>query len=398
MPLRPENTRITFRKLSRQLSKLAGKLSPENVHKFRTSSRRVEVLVSDLSERRSGNDKKLLKLLARLRKKAGRVRDLDVQSAALRSLKIPEQPVRKARLMRTLAEERSQREKRLTKSLDKKTVAEVRKRLKRAAASLELPKNADPLALARQKLNALEVDQGAITEKTLHQFRIAGKRARYIAELAGKDAEASRLIGLLNHMQDVIGDWHDWVQLAERAEEAVWRGSGIPTGGGAAQRDPRQVPPGRKHSDRNPSRSGPEESQLRSHPPAAIPRTRQPKFLCGADPHKICQSNCHRTSSNKTGRSTGENPPLRSRIVVFIAVIQGILFLAHWFLYETWEFFWGVPVASKSSSLPIALAVLSVSFVLASLLAWRSSHVVVRVLYTLSAVWLGTLSFCFLAA
>jgi len=89
---------------------------------------------------------------------------------------------------------------------------------------------------------------------------------------------------------------------------------------------------------------------------------------------------------------------LRSRIVVFIAVIQGILFLAHWFLYETWEFFWGVPVPSKSSSLPIALAVLSVSVVLASLLAWRSSHVVVRVLYTVSAVWLGTLSFCFLAA
>ncbi len=219
MPLRPENTRATFRKLSRQLSKLAGKLSPENVHRFRTSSRRVEVLVSDLGERRSGNDKKLLKLLAQLRKKAGRVRDLDVQSAALRSLKIPEQPVRKARLMRTLAEERSQREKRLIKSLDKKTVAEVHKRLKRAAASLEIAKNADPLTLARRRLNALEVDQGVITEETLHQFRIAGKRARYIAELAGKDAEASHLIGLLNHMQDVIGDWHDWVQLAERAEK-----------------------------------------------------------------------------------------------------------------------------------------------------------------------------------
>ena len=177
------------------------------------------MLVSDLGERRSGNEKKLLKLLARLRKKAGRVRDLDVQSAALRSLKIPEQPVRKAQLTRTLAEERSQREKRLAKSLDKKTVAEIRKRLKRAAASLQISKNADPLTLARQKLNALEVEQGAVTEKTLHQFRIAGKRARYLAELAGKNAEASRVIALLNHMQDVIGDWHDWVQLAERAEK-----------------------------------------------------------------------------------------------------------------------------------------------------------------------------------
>ncbi len=219
MLLRPENIRATFRKVSRQLSKLAGKPTPENVHKFRTSSRRVEVLVADLAERRSGNDKKLLKLLARLRRRAGRVRDLDVQSAALRSLKMPEQAARKSQLIRTLAEDRAQREKRLAKSLDKKTVAEVRKRLKRAAGSLEIPKNADPLALARQELNALQVEPGAVSETTLHQYRIAGKRARYIAELADKDAEAKRLIALLNHMQDILGDWHDWVQLAESAEK-----------------------------------------------------------------------------------------------------------------------------------------------------------------------------------
>jgi len=215
----PEHTRATFRKLARQMSKLGEKLAPENVHKFRTSSRRVEVLLSDLAENRTGNDKKLLKLLGRLRKKAGRVRDLDVQSGALRSLKIPQEPGRKSQLMRTLAEERVRREKKLAKSLDKRTVGEVRKRLKRTIASLEIPENADPLSRARQKLNDLEVDQGVVTEKTLHQFRIAGKRARYLAELAGKDAEATRLIALLNHMQDVIGDWHDWVQLADRAEE-----------------------------------------------------------------------------------------------------------------------------------------------------------------------------------
>ena len=219
MLLHPEYTRIAFRKLGRQLSKLGRKPAPENVHRFRTSSRRVEVLVTDLAEKRSGNDKKLLKLLGRLRKKAGRVRDLDVQSAALRSLKIPQEPGRKSQLMRTLAEERAQREKKLAKSLDKKTVAEVRKRLKRTAASLEIPKSADPLGLARRKLTELEVDPGSITEKTLHQFRIAGKRARYVAELAGKDAEATRLIAQLKHMQDIIGDWHDWVQLAERAEK-----------------------------------------------------------------------------------------------------------------------------------------------------------------------------------
>ena len=88
---------------------------------------------------------------------------------------------------------------------------------------------------------------------------------------------------------------------------------------------------------------------------------------------------------------------MRSRIAVFLIVIQSILLLAHWFLYETWTSFWAAP-APGISSLQVVLALLSVSFVIASLLAWRSSHAVVRVFYTISAVWLGTLSFLFLAA
>ena len=62
----------------------------------------------------------------------------------MRSLKIPQEPVRKSQLMRTLAEERGKREKKLVKALDKKTVSETRKRLKRTAGSLEIPKNVNP--------------------------------------------------------------------------------------------------------------------------------------------------------------------------------------------------------------------------------------------------------------
>ena len=200
------------------MAELAGKPAPENIHRFRTSSRRAEVLVADLAQERSRNDKKLLKLLGRLRKKAGRVRDLDVEIAALRSLKIPQEPVRKSQLMRTLAEERGKREKKLVKALDKKTVSEVRKRLKRSAGTLEISKNTNPLAVAMQKVTELEFEQSAVSEETLHRFRVAGKRARYIAELAGKNPEATRLVEQLNHLQDAIGDWHDWAQLAQRAE------------------------------------------------------------------------------------------------------------------------------------------------------------------------------------
>jgi len=194
---------------------------PENVHGFRTSSRRVEALLGELVPDPGRNEQKLLKLLARLRKKAGRVRDLDVQVAALRTLRIPQEPARKSQLMRTLLEERSRREKKLVRAFDKDTVREARKRLKRAAGDLNIPKDSDPLAIALQQLAQLGSDHAPLTEETLHRYRIEGKRVRYLAELAGKNATAQRVIEQLKRMQDLIGDWHDWLRLAQRAEEVL---------------------------------------------------------------------------------------------------------------------------------------------------------------------------------
>jgi CHAD domain-containing protein len=57
-----------------------------------------------------------------------------------------------------------------------------------------------------------------MTEKTLHQYRVVGKRARYLAEMASEDPEAKRLVDQLKRMQDVIGDWHDWLKLTQKAE------------------------------------------------------------------------------------------------------------------------------------------------------------------------------------
>jgi CHAD domain-containing protein len=150
---------------------------------------------------------------------AGRVRDLDVEISALRSLKIQQEPVRKSQLMRTLADERGKHEKKLVKALDKKAVAEVRKRLKRTAGTLEIPKNLNPTAVAIKKITQVKFDENAITEETLHHFRVVAKRARYIAELASLSSERTRLIEQLRRMQDAAGDWHDWAELAARAEK-----------------------------------------------------------------------------------------------------------------------------------------------------------------------------------
>jgi CHAD domain-containing protein len=218
MPIDLKRTRLAFQRLGRELTTLAKKPAPASVHKFRTNSRRVESLLSEVAPKLNRNDKKLLKLLSRLRKKAGRVRDLDVEIASLRSLKIPEGNGHKSQFVDALVQERAKREQKLAKAFDRETAAEVRRRLKRAASEIDIPKNTEPLTLTLSKLARLGRDHATLTEKTLHQYRIIGKRARYIAELADHDSEATRIIDQLKHMQDVIGDWHDWLKLTQKAE------------------------------------------------------------------------------------------------------------------------------------------------------------------------------------
>jgi uncharacterized protein len=88
----------------------------------------------------------------------------------------------------------------------------------------------------------------------------------------------------------------------------------------------------------------------------------------------------------------------RYRFLVFIVVFQSVLILAHLFLYETWNFFWRAPDPPGISPLQVIVGILSISFLAASILAFRYSNLVVRSLYTIAAVWLGTASFAFLAA
>ena len=89
---------------------------------------------------------------------------------------------------------------------------------------------------------------------------------------------------------------------------------------------------------------------------------------------------------------------LQTRILIFVAIVQSILFLAHAFVYGTWTRFRGVPDSPGITRLQIAVAVLSISFVAASLLAFRGSSWPVRLFYDAAAVWMGFFNFFFLAA
>ena len=85
------------------------------------------------------------------------------------------------------------------------------------------------------------------------------------------------------------------------------------------------------------------------------------------------------------------------RLIVFIAIFQFVIFLGHFLLYKTWTF---SPTDGSVFGKPwiaIALAVLSVSFVLASGLAFRYTNAPLRAFYRIAAVWMGLLSFLMFA-
>lgn len=85
-------------------------------------------------------------------------------------------------------------------------------------------------------------------------------------------------------------------------------------------------------------------------------------------------------------------------IAIFIVIIQAVLFLTHWFLYRTIARFFGIVNPEMLLVLKWGLGIFSVTFVLASLLAFRYNNFFTRILYTAAAGWLGIFFFLFLAA
>jgi predicted MPP superfamily phosphohydrolase len=91
-------------------------------------------------------------------------------------------------------------------------------------------------------------------------------------------------------------------------------------------------------------------------------------------------------------------PPNGRRIVGFVVILQSILFLAHWFVYQTWTVFRTGANPPGITKLQATLFLLAITFVAASLLDHRHSNALVRLFYRMAATWLGVFNFLFVAA
>jgi len=86
------------------------------------------------------------------------------------------------------------------------------------------------------------------------------------------------------------------------------------------------------------------------------------------------------------------------RFILFVGIVQSILFLGHWFLCRTLVRFLGLTNPSILFTLRVAMALLSVSPVATSFLTFRYSSLLVQYVSTGAASWLGIFYFLILAA
>ncbi len=118
-----------------------------------------------------------------------------------------------------LAEELRKRAHRMVTRLDGR-LAELQEawRARRARRARKKP----PGVVALDAFARLATEMQVLDAGNLHDFRKGAKKARYVAELAAQGDTHARQVGdTLKKLQDEIGDWHDWVVLAEEAHAAL---------------------------------------------------------------------------------------------------------------------------------------------------------------------------------
>jgi CHAD domain-containing protein len=224
------------RKLRKLLKKMPAMPGADDIHAFRTNSRRIEATLQALSLDSENNCRRILKELSHLRKRAGKVRDMDVLTDYLLSQSQREKEKEcSVQLLEHLGAQRQRYAKKFD-SARQQYALELNKRLKRTSRQMGkvLPSNgkkdpdgdsvsAEVTASALRLLAGLS--QPARLGKTnLHPYRLKVKELRNLLQMA-ENSDQQEFVQHLGEVKDAIGEWHDWEELAAIAREVLDHGA-----------------------------------------------------------------------------------------------------------------------------------------------------------------------------
>ena len=238
--------------LSQSVSKLRQEASAKNVDSLRITARRLETLVNFRYPKPSKKQERMLAELSGLRKRAGKVRDLDAAAELLGATGNGSAAMDRRELRLALHEKRERQARRLftaiggfevrklteivfssdkknsDKSSDKKSrrVA-FGKQKKEDTPEKDTEETRNPVAQARAELAGLmeevaassQKQPGELKPKRLHQIRVRLKGVRCLAETAAPSQGQQKLPEPLKALEDALEEWHDWQILAKAAEK-----------------------------------------------------------------------------------------------------------------------------------------------------------------------------------
>jgi CHAD domain-containing protein len=205
------------------------------VHELRSATRRLEAQI-DLLKMVHGlptykpEANKLLRRLDLLRRKAGRVRDCDVQTKLLMdeehaiasAVEAPgDLDKTKSKLTKRIDKERQRQEKKLVAEVERQLPKLTRDTEKLLAALKAEEARTVPVAdlldpVMRQMDRLLRSREHG--EERLHDLRKAAKRARYQCE-SMPGTQAAAMAKRFEELQDAGGSWHDMLDLATTCHE-----------------------------------------------------------------------------------------------------------------------------------------------------------------------------------
>jgi CHAD domain-containing protein len=219
MSLDPDALHKPVRRLRKLLKNLPKRPPPEAVHDFRTSSRRFEAALAALKL----EPKRTLDDVAQLRRRAGKVRDMDVLIHFASTLHPDGEDACGVMLLEHLGAQRQRYAKRLHATVTK-VGRRTRKELKKAGKKLDGVDAGGEKVMAAATALAHELERvSRLDRKNLHPYRLKVKELRNTLRLA-KDA-GGELIDALAAVKDAIGEWHDWEQLAAIARDVLDHGA-----------------------------------------------------------------------------------------------------------------------------------------------------------------------------
>ena len=220
------------KKLRKIVNKIDRQAPPEKVHDLRTNARRLEAMFEALALDTKDPGKSIVKNVGRFRKRAGKVRDMDVLTTYGSTVHLQGEEECAVQLLEHLGAQRKKYAKKLYVEVKQRRPV-VRYDLKRTPTLLSkvIRKNGNnssrsPVANAAATAVTLAAQLASpqrLGKDNLHPYRLKVKELQNVLKMAA--GALPKFVEDLGEVKDAIGEWHDWEELVGIAQKILDHGN-----------------------------------------------------------------------------------------------------------------------------------------------------------------------------